>query len=140
MLILSSALFAQKYNISGTVTGTETGEKLVGANVYVKGTSMGAATDVDGNYAISGVNAGAYTVVCSYIGFETIEEQIDLTNNMELNFSLKDYQFSLNVTVLADRAKERETPVAFSNIDKKQMEQQLGSRDIPLVLNTTPSV
>ncbi len=140
MLILSSALFAQKYNISGTVTGTETGENLVGANVYVKGTSMGAATDVDGNYTISGVRAGTYTVVCSYIGFETIEENIDLTNNMELNYSLKDYQFSLNVTVLADRAKERETPVAFTNIDKKQMERQLGSRDIPLILNTTPSV
>ena len=140
MLMLSSALFAQNYSISGTVTSTESGEKLVGANVYVKGTSLGAATDVDGNYTIAAVKAGTYTVVCSYIGFETIEENIDLTNNLELNYSLKDYQFSLNVTVLADRAKERETPVAFSNIDKKQMEQQLGSQDIPMILNTTPSV
>ncbi|MEN8194192.1 MAG: TonB-dependent receptor [Bacteroidota bacterium] len=140
MLMLSSTVLAQNYSVSGTVTSTESGEKLVGANVYVKGTSMGAATDADGNYTIQGIKAGAYSVVCSYIGFETIEESVDLTNNMELNFSLKDYQFSLNVTVLADRAKERETPVAFTNIDKKQMEKQLGSRDIPMVLNTTPSV
>ena len=76
----------------------------------------------------------------SYIGFETVEEVVKVTNNMELNYALKDYQFSLSVTVLADRAKERETPVAFSNIDKKDMEFQLGSRDIPLILNTTPSV
>jgi len=140
MLMMSSALLAQKYSISGTVTSAQTGEKLVGANVYVKGTTMGAATDENGNYKIPSLKAGEYTVVCSYIGFETVEENINLTNNMELNFSLKDYQFSLNVTVLADRAKERETPVAFTNIDKKQMEKQLGSRDIPLILNTTPSV
>lgn len=140
MLILSSALFAQKYTISGTITGAESGENLVGANVYVKGTSMGAATDVDGKYSIPSLNPGDYTVVCSYIGFETIEENISLTSNLELNYSLKDYQFSLNVTVLADRAKERETPVAFTNIDKKQMETQLASRDIPMILNTTPSV
>ncbi len=140
MLMLSSVLLAQKYTLSGTVTSTESGEKLVGANVYVKGTTMGAASDENGNYKIPSLKAGTYTVICSYIGFETVEENINLTNNMELNFSLKDYQFSLNVTVLADRAKERETPVAFTNIDKKQMEQQLGSRDIPLILNTTPSV
>ncbi len=140
MMIFTSALFAQSYTLSGTVTSTEAGENLVGANVYVKGTTMGAATDIDGKYSIPSLKAGEYTVVCSYIGFETIEETVNVTNNMELNFSLKDHQFSLNVTVLADRAKERETPVAFTNIDKKELEKQLGSRDIPMILNTTPSV
>ncbi|MCF6268115.1 MAG: TonB-dependent receptor [Melioribacteraceae bacterium] len=140
IMFLTSALFAQSYTLSGVVTSTEAGENLVGANVYVKGTSMGAATDVDGKYSIPSLEAGEYTIVCSYIGFETIEETVNLSNNMELNFSLKDHQFSLNVTVLADRATERETPVAFSNIDKKEMQEQLGSRDIPLILNTTPSV
>ncbi len=140
MILLSSALFAQSYTLSGVVTSKESGEKLVGANVYVKGTTNGAATDVNGKFSIPALQAGKYTVVCSYIGFETIEENINLSNNMKLNFSLDDHQFSLNVTVLADRATERETPVAFTNIDKKEMEKQLGSRDIPLILNTTPSV
>jgi hypothetical protein len=140
MMLLTSALFAQTYTLSGVVTTTETGEKLVGANVYLKGTTLGAATDIDGKYSIPSIANGNYTIVCSYIGFETVEQKVDISNNMDLNFSLKDYQFSLNVTVLADRAKERETPVAFTNIDKKEMEEQLGSRDIPLVLNTTPSV
>lgn len=140
LMLLTSALFAQTYTLSGVVTSSVTSEKLVGANVYVKGTTMGAATDIDGKFAIPSLTAGDYTIVCSYIGFEKVEEKVNLSNNMELNFSLKDYQFSLNVTVLADRAKERETPVAFTNIDKKDMEAQLGSRDIPMILNTTPSV
>ena len=132
-LMLSTALLAQTYTVSGEVTSVETGEKLVGANVYVQNTNFGAATDVDGKYSFS-LKPGNYSIVCSYIGFETITEDIDLSGDMELNFTLKDYQFSLNLTVLANRAQERETPVAFTNIDKKQMELQLGSRDIPEVL------
>ncbi len=140
VVFLSTALFAQKnYKIMGTVKAAESGEALIGANVFLKGTTLGAATDANGKYVIE-APAGKYTVVCSYVGFEKKEVNINLTNNMELNFSLKEYQFQLNVTVIADRAKERETPVAFTNVDKKQMEFKLGSRDIPLVLNTTPSV
>lgn len=139
MVLFASTLLAQQYTISGVVTSAETGEKLVGANVYVKGTTTGAATDVDGKYSIT-VDPGTYTVICSYVGFERQEVSVDVTNNMDLNFSLKDYQFSLSVTVLADRAKERETPVAFTNLDKEEITTELGSQDIPLVLNSTPSV
>ncbi|MBU1100712.1 MAG: TonB-dependent receptor [Bacteroidetes bacterium] len=138
LLVLSSALFAQSYKVTGVVKSSA-GDALIGANVYVQGTTTGAATDENGKYEVT-LKAGKYTVVCSYIGFETISEAIDLTNNMELNFSLRDKAFSLSVEVIADRAKERETPVAFTNVDKKEMEQVLGSQDIPMVLNTTPSV
>ena len=138
MIVAASTLFAQ-YNLSGVVTASETGEKLIGANVFLKNTTLGAATDEDGKFNIT-AKAGTYTVVCSYVGFETQEVTVKLSANMQLNFSLKEREFSLSVTVLANRAKERETPVAFTNVDKKQMEFKLGSRDIPLVLNTTPSV
>jgi len=138
MILVSSTLFAQ-YSLSGVVTSSETGEKLIGANVFLKNTTIGAASDENGKYSVS-ANVGTYTVVCSYVGFETQEVSVKLNANTQLNFVLKERAFSLSVTVLADRAKERETPVAFTNVDKKQMEFKLGSRDIPLVLNTTPSV
>lgn len=140
MILASTVTFAQTYKVMGEVTSAQTGEKLIGANVYVKGLAIGAATDADGKYEFN-VPKGSYTIVCSFIGFEAAQiTNVNVTNNMELNFQLKDYEFSLSVTVLADRAKERETPVAFTNIDKKDMEMQLGSQDIPLILNTTPSV
>lgn len=139
MLLVSSVSFSQIYKVMGEVTSVKTGEKLVGANVYVKGSSIGSATDVNGKYEFN-IPAGSYTVICSYIGFEAQLAEVNVTNNMELNFALKDYEFSLSVTVLADRAKERETPVAFTNVEKKDVEFKLGSQDIPLVLNTTPSV
>ncbi len=139
MLLVASTLAAQSYTLSGVVTSKQSGENLIGANVYIKNTNLGAATDENGSYSID-VSAGTYTVVCSYIGFETKQMSVDITNNMELNFILSDYAFSLNVEVIADRARELETPVAFTTIDAEEMEATLGSRDIPLVLNTTPSV
>ncbi|MCW8997016.1 MAG: TonB-dependent receptor, partial [Psychromonas sp.] len=129
----------QTYNITGKVTDGSNGETLIGANIFLKGTSWGAASDANGNYSIT-ARPGSYTITCSYIGYEKVEKDIEVNGDMTLNFSLKEYQFTLSVTVISDRAKERETPVAFTNIDKKQMEFNLGSRDIPLVLNTAPSV
>ncbi len=140
VLLLSSTLLAQQqYTLSGTVKSSSTGEKLIGANVYLENTGLGAATDAEGHFSIVAPE-GKYTITCSYIGYQTQKEKVNLTQNTEVNFTLKDHQFTLNVTVLADRARERETPVAFSDVEKKGLELRLGSRDIPMVLNTTPSV
>lgn len=139
LFVFSASLTAQTYTVTGEVTATQTGEKLIGANVYLKGTTMGDASDENGKFNIVAPQ-GKYTLVCSYIGYETKEVEINLNEDTNVDFSLREFQFSLNVTVLSDRAKERETPVAFTNVDKEQIRQQLGSRDIPLVLNTTPSV
>ncbi len=139
VLLFSVSNFAQNYTVSGQVTDGKTGELLVGANVLIKNMGTGAATNGSGQYAIS-LPAGEYAIVCSYIGYEKVEKDIEVNGDMTVNFSLKEYQFTLSVTVISDRAKERETPVAFTNIDKRQMDFNLGSKDVPLVLNTAPSV
>ncbi len=139
LILLSVTLFAEDRTISGVVKSSQTGEALIGANVILKGTTFGFATDDQGKYEITAPE-GKYTIAASYIGYESQEYDINLTNDMEVNFTLQDYEFSLSVTVISDRAKERETPVAYSDVSKKDMEFNLGSRDIPLILNTTPSV
>ena len=138
ILLFAFSTYGQNYKISGHVESASTGEGLIGANVYLIGTSFGAATDVKGDYSIT-AEAGSYTITCSYIGYDKIEREITLNADMTVNFSMIEYQFTLSVTVMSDRAKDRETPVAFTNIDKREIEFNLGSKDIPLVLNTTPS-
>ena len=139
LMLATTTLYAQNYTVSGVVSNTQTGEKLLGANVILVGTNLGAATDADGNYSIS-APSGTYTLRCSYIGYATQEVEVDLNNNTEVNFDLTVTEFTLSLSVIADRAKERETPVAFSNVSKKDMELMLGSQDLPMVMNTTPSV
>ncbi len=138
-ILFSTVAFAQKYTISGVVESRTSGEKLFRANLVLKGTTQGTTTDENGRYSLD-VSAGNYTLMCSYIGYQKVEKEITVDKNITVNFSLLDYQFTLNVEVIADRAKERETPVAFTDLDKRQIEERLGSRDIPLVLNTIPSV
>jgi hypothetical protein len=137
--IFSTLIFAQKFTITGLVTSKSSGEGLYGANVYLKGTDIGCNTDEHGKYKIV-AEKGEYTILCSYIGYETVSEKIDLSINIQKNFTLKDRQLTLSVMEISDRAIDRETPVAFSDVTQAEMDTRLGSQDIPMILNTTPSV
>ncbi len=57
--------------IAGRVTDAATGESLIGVNILIEGTQQGTVTDTDGNYVLLNVRPGAYTLVFSYIGFQT---------------------------------------------------------------------
>ena len=73
LFLCFSLLFAgDTGKIVGKVTDSETGETLSGVNILLKGTSMGAASDIDGNYIILNVPAASYTITASYIGYKTI--------------------------------------------------------------------
>jgi iron complex outermembrane recepter protein len=126
--------------IKGTVKDAVTGETIVGASVlYAEG--KGAVTDLDGNFSIKIDSAGQYTLTISYVGFQPQKVKVKVGGGkaMTLNFSLETQTLN-EVEVVADVAKTRETPVAFSNISSKQIQEELGTRDLPMVLNSTPGV
>lgn len=68
-LLLPALVFAQDGKLRGKVTDKETNEPLVGANIVIEGTSLGAAADVSGDFVVLGVPPGVYTVRASYIGY-----------------------------------------------------------------------
>lgn len=141
--VVPSLVFAQA-TIEGTVTAKSTGEPLIGANVVVLGTTLGASTNSQGQYKIVNVEVGqTVDLRVTYIGFVQQDATVDVQANevYTQDFMLtEDVLSGGEIAVLADRARPRETPVAFSDVKKEEMELRLGSRDIPLVLNTTPSV
>lgn len=69
--LISLAVFAQTGTISGTITDSKTTEAIIGANVVIQGTSVGAATDIDGNFSIKNVKPGTYTLSVSFITYKT---------------------------------------------------------------------
>lgn len=69
ILLTSFVLAQQKGEITGIVVDGDFGEPMIGANVFIDGTTMGAATDIEGRYTISNVAGGEYTVVFSMIGY-----------------------------------------------------------------------
>jgi hypothetical protein len=132
--MLTSILFAQ-ITVSGTVTDANSGSALSGANVVVDGTDQGTAADANGAYTLNNVPSGA-TVTASVIGYTSQSKGAARTVNFNLEASAIEMSA---LEVLASRAGEK-TPVAFSNVTKADMEVRLGSQDIPMALNTTPSV
>jgi len=76
VLFIAQDLLAQR-TLTGTLKDKETGEPLSFANVVIKGTTVGATTDLDGNFAISVIEEPPYVLVATYIGFEDIEITID---------------------------------------------------------------
>jgi len=94
--------------IAGIITDASTGEPLFGANIVLKGTQMGAATDLNGNYAILNVSPGPYTIVVSMVGyqsvqFENVQVKVDLTTSLDV--SLKETAVETEaIIVIAERS------------------------------------
>ncbi len=123
-------------NISGTITDSKTGKPIPGANIIIVSSDLGTASDEDGNFSIDNVEVGSELSV-SAIGFETLNQFAD---NQELSFALLPIVIEMSsLEVLASRAGEK-TAVAYTNVTKADIALRLGSQDIPLALNTVPSV
>lgn len=67
---------AQNSRVTGIVTAAEGGEPVIGASVLVEGTTVGAITDIDGNFVIDKVPANAKSLIVSYIGMVTQRVEI----------------------------------------------------------------
>ncbi len=136
--LFSTYLFAQKGTVKGVVKDASTGETLIGANILYA-PSKGTTTDINGNYSIS-IDNGDYNINVSYIGYKTITKKIKISDNTVIaNFNLKTITLT-EVDVVADIAKTRETPVAFTTVLPAKIDEELASQDIPMILNTTPGV
>ena len=135
----------QTGSVTGSVTsdGSGMGSAQVVLSQSVTGAQYGGLTSENGRYNIVGVPVGSYEVSVHLIGFTTESRQVTLDAGATamLDFSLTPTALALGgIEVLAERAEERRTPVAFTDVTKTEIQNQLGSRDLPLVLNVTPSV
>ena len=140
-LILYSVLtFAQdKYTLSGIVVNFyDKQETLISANIMYTD-SKGVVSDMDGKYTISLV-PGTYNLVFSYVGFKKKEVSIQIVDKNVVYDAALEPMAMEEVRVVADIARTRETPVAFSSITPEKLKENLGSQDIPLILNSTPGV
>ncbi|MFH1051997.1 MAG: TonB-dependent receptor [bacterium] len=72
-LMINNSISAENGIISGTVVDATTGEPMIGARIMIKGTNYGNLTKVKGDFRISNINPGNYTVVVSYVGYNTTE-------------------------------------------------------------------
>jgi iron complex outermembrane recepter protein len=141
-MLLANLMIAQS-GIKGVIQNSQTKETLIGTNIVVKGTTLGTVSDLNGEFSLR-LDPGSHIIVLSYTGYETIEMAIAVSAGQFTDLGRIRMEASAiglaGASIIADRARERETPVAFSNLNKQDLEQLLGSRDIPLAMNITPNV
>ena len=128
-----------KFEIKGVVLDEENKEPIVGAIVSYEG-GKGVETDTEGAFKVF-LPSGNYTLKVTYIGYSPITQGVKVQNQSKtVNFKIVSSSNLKEVEVVADIAKVRETPIAVSNISGKQIKEELGSRDLPMILNSTPGV
>ncbi len=138
--VLACSLAWSQSLVVGKVMDAASGETLIGANIIVKGSVKGTVTDYEGNFSMK-LDPGKYELEVSYVGYKAKTQTLELSNKTVLiNFNLEsDIQID-EVVIVADIAKNRETPVAFSNVLPAKLNEEIAGRDIPMVLNSTPGV
>ena len=147
ILILSVSAFAQNGTIRGFVYDKESGEPIIFCNVSLKGTTLGAPTDVNGFFSIAKVPSGDYKIIITYLGFDSLQENIYLAAGKILTkkFELKESSIQLEEVRVSAKRQEMKTEVnaAVIKITPKDMEMIPtigGEPDLAQYLQIVPGV
>jgi len=147
ILFFMNAVQAQNGIIRGTVFNALNNEPLPFAAILLQGTNVGATTDVDGNYEISGLKPGLFNVEAQFIGFKTkVVFEIQVTNAKPtlLNFPMEEESQQLDEVVVTVQNKfERvvESPVSLKTLGINEIQRNPGGNmDISRVIQSLPGV
>ena len=119
-------LNGQSSSLSGKVIDASNGSPLIGANVMIDGTSLGAATDKNGKYLIENLTEGEYDITVSYIGYKDYKKSFKINSNQQFVKDLELQPEAIEMetyVVTASRRRERveDAPAAISVISKTEI-------------------
>ncbi len=132
-LLLSILVFAGRSAAGETIDGTvhdARGAVLAGANVQIRGTGRGEATDADGRFRIAGLEATKVQVVVSLIGYGSQTQSVDLrSGSKRIDFVLTLEPIEMNPLVISASAigeEVRTAPNKVNIIDRREIERSTG--------------
>jgi outer membrane receptor protein involved in Fe transport len=144
MSALLPALMLASGKIRGKVTDAGTGEALVGANVVVTGTSMGAATNTSGEYTILNIPSGTYVLKTSYVGYQAITiSNVRVNNDLttDANFQLPAEGVTVaTVEIVAERPMINKSATNAVRIIDSEFFSKIPSRGVNTAIAVQPGV
>jgi outer membrane receptor for ferrienterochelin and colicin len=148
----SISAWSQNGTIGGVVTDAKTQETIIGANVVIQGTTVGAATDIDGAFVIQNVKPGTYTIVVSFVTYKThtiTDVVVESGNKTSLAITLAEDVAELQeiiVTAKKEIATDlnllksiKESKLVVSGISSEQIT-KLPDRDVAQIAQRVPGV
>lgn len=147
LLLVASPWVAAAQNtakLAGTVVDAESGDPLPGATVMIEETTLGAATNSEGDYTIFEVPPGTYTVTASFVGYATVRRQEvevigGITNRVDFELSTSELELEV-VEVAAERPLVN--PTATNAVRRLGQEElaKLPTRDVSTYYSIQPGV
>jgi len=133
-------LLTAQFKINGKITDNQNANPLPFAHVSVENTLIVVFSDINGNYEINNLSKGIYTIKCSFMGYETNVKEINLTENLVCNFNIEQQALLSDEVIIKATRTTAQSPVAASNLSKNEVQKINLGQDLPVLLNTTPSV
>ena len=147
ILFVCSTAFAQSENltISGFIRDAANGETIIGANIYVDEIGSGTVSNEYGFYSVN-LPAGSYTLVFSYVGFDTQTEQVTLSQDLKLDLEIGVESQELQEIVISSEAANANvssTEISVNKLDIgtiKKIPSLLGEVEILRSIQLLPGV
>lgn len=127
LLCFISAYGQNTGKLTGKIIDAADNEPLIGVNILLKGTYYGAASDVNGNFTISGITPGNYNISVSFIGYKTMEftgYKIEAGKTTELNVQMNQTSLTLDQDVVVVGSKP------LLDVNETQSKTTISSEDI----------
>lgn len=140
-----SLLMAANFGrISGRVIEEKSGNPVMGANIIIQGASLGAASDMEGNYAILQVPPGKYSVKCEFIGYTPVVMQnvIVTSNRIQfVNFEISEQALNMEEIIVTAQKKaiDKDLTATTRSVQTEEIE-EMPSSTVTDVIRTQPGV
>ena len=146
-ILFSVTLAAQKGTVRGNVFDKDSGEPIAFGNVVLSGTTIGTNTDIDGFFNISGLENGNYTLVASYLGYDSVAVDIKITSAdiIYKSLYLSESGIDLGIVNVSAKKEQARSDVKISTLTVtpaqiKSLPSTGGEPDIAQYLSVLPGV
>ncbi len=146
VLFLASAVLAEEtVTLSGFVSDAETGEALIGTNIFVPEKQIGGSTNAYGFYSIS-IPSGKYVFRFSFIGYQAKDVPVNLTQNTKINVELSPESLNTETIIVTAEAADANIKVAemgtvqINPVEMKQVPILFGEQDVLKTIQLLPGV
>src|SRR5680860_29172 len=149
--LLFNFTYAQKGKISGTINDTEVNDVMPFSNVFIKGTSIGTTSDFEGDYSLL-ADEGTYTIVFSFVGYETLEVSqviVQPDETTTLNVNMKSSAGALDAVIITTTT-ARDTEASVLSLQRNSVNlmdglssqsfSKIGAGDVSAAVKTVPGV
>ena len=148
LLMLSTTVLYAQVVVQGIVVDSNNEQPLIGANVVVKGTTIGSSTGLDGSFQFSVSKAelnSSPMLEITYLGY--IDLEIPITNDLiesekiDVEALLESSDIALSeIEVTSSYGIDRKTPTTISNVSTEYINDYAGTQELPELMKMTPGV